>query len=333
MDISSVIAQEKDRIAKTYNGLNPQQAYDRAYYENLITYDPQGQLPTFLGTDQRDAIKPLLDEIFSALPEGAVIGDFGAGDGQTFALSAESIKKATVHIVEPSQEATGRYEQFISKSSNLEHGHTINAGIEELKEHSSLIPDKSLDLAVCIHAIYFFDEEQAISTMFDKLKPDGKLVMVYADEFTGTTGQAVLNYMRFTQDNESHENFKREYLNRERLFGPQDGQGQIVQTLSQKYGEEALKFSSQAVPSRFYSNTIGGIAEFGNITALPYVKQDEDSLFAPEKITSYLDFIGENPAAIDLQSVYDPDSPRHGMLSSRQDQRLVVIEKTGAELG
>src|SRR3954466_1005293 len=174
----------REIVEKTYSGLTGQQAYDLAYYNNLETSDPLGRCPYYRGTDQRDFFIPRLRGMLEKLPDTARIGDFGAGDGQTTAMALDALPgKAVIDLIEPSP-AIKTYETYIATKRNLSLGKSIQAEIGKSNSLDALltIPDNSLHIALCIHAIYFFDIVAGVQSMYRKLNPGASLFVVFADE-------------------------------------------------------------------------------------------------------------------------------------------------------
>ena len=91
-------------VRNEFEGLDPHRQYRNAF-SRLLKPDPLGRV-LMMGTDQRDMFVPELRRaIKTTVPSDGHIFDFGAGDGQTFALVADAVPKGTrVSIEEPNPE-------------------------------------------------------------------------------------------------------------------------------------------------------------------------------------------------------------------------------------
>src|SRR3954451_4022240 len=81
-------------IRNEFEGLDLHRQYRNAF-GRLLKPDPLGRV-LMMGTDQRDMFVPELRRVIeTSVPKDAHIFDFGAGDGQTFALVADSVREGT----------------------------------------------------------------------------------------------------------------------------------------------------------------------------------------------------------------------------------------------
>ena len=98
-----------------FAGLDPHRQYRNAF-ARLLKPDPLGRV-LMMGTDQRDMFVPELRRaIETSVPSDGHIFDFGAGDGQTFALVADSVPQGTrVSIEEPNPEYLANYRAFLKQ--------------------------------------------------------------------------------------------------------------------------------------------------------------------------------------------------------------------------
>jgi hypothetical protein len=88
-------------VRNEFAGLDLHRQYRNAF-ARLLKPDPLGWV-LMMGTDQRDMFVPELRRVIEAcVPRDGHLFDFGAGDGQTFALVAAAVPKGTrVSIEEP----------------------------------------------------------------------------------------------------------------------------------------------------------------------------------------------------------------------------------------
>ena len=88
-------AEALELVRNEFEGLDPHRQYRNAF-ARLLKPDPLGRV-LMMGTDQRDMFVPELRRAIEAsVPRDGHIFDFGAGDGQTFALVADSVQRAVV---------------------------------------------------------------------------------------------------------------------------------------------------------------------------------------------------------------------------------------------
>src|ERR1044071_7331087 len=81
-------------VRNEFEGLDPHRQYRNAF-ARLLKPDPLGRV-LMMGTDQRDMFVPELRRVIeTSVPNDGHIFDFGAGDGQTFALVADSVPQGT----------------------------------------------------------------------------------------------------------------------------------------------------------------------------------------------------------------------------------------------
>ena len=323
----------REIVEKTYSGLTGQQAYDLAYYDNLETSDPLGRCPYYRGTDQRDFFIPRLRGMLEKLPDTVRIGDFGAGDGQTTAMALDALPgKAVIDLIEPSP-AIKTYEAYIATKRNLSLGKSIQAEIGKSNSPDAFltIPDNSLDIALCIHAIYFFNIVTGVQSMYRKLKPGASLFMVFADEIRSTTGRAVTGYFDGIGRSDIAEEHRMIFNERARLLGSNTTPRNLVSIIEDNFGR-APDLTVEHAPSRFYGDKFGDMAGFGIISVLPFFEltdqqSSQTNPFSTNKVLSVLEALRDYPEDFDLGIVNEPENPRHGMWTTTQPQMIVTITK------
>ena len=118
-----------------------------------------------MGTDQRDMfVAELRRAIETSVPNDGHIFDFGAGDGQTFALVADSVPQGTrVSIEDPNPEYLANYRAFLKTKAHLRPGVALAAEFDEIDAAAKrlgekLPPDGSIDLGLALHMIYFVND-------------------------------------------------------------------------------------------------------------------------------------------------------------------------------
>jgi SAM-dependent methyltransferase len=171
-------------VRNEFEGLDTHRQYRNAF-ARLLKPDPLGRV-LMMGTDQRDMFVPELRRaIEDCVPCNGHIFDFGAGDGQTFALVAASVPKGTcVSIEEPNPEYLKNYVAFLKTQPHLRLGMAVVAGFDDMDTATArlgetLPQDGSIDLGLALHMIYFVhDLSSSVIRMVRFLKPGGVLFLV-----------------------------------------------------------------------------------------------------------------------------------------------------------
>src|ERR1041384_4256921 len=213
-------------VRNEFGGLDLNRQYRNAF-ARLLKPDPLGRV-LMMGTDQRDMFAPeLRSAIKTSVPLEGHIFDFGAGDGQTFALVADSVPQGTrVSIEDPNPEYLANYCAFLKTKTHLRPGTALAAEFDDIdaaaeRSGEKLPPDGSIDLGLALHMIYFVDDLAAsVTRMVRFLKPGGVLFIVVTDETVGYTGLALKTFIERggqTGDNARHLSVIDE---RARLLGP-----------------------------------------------------------------------------------------------------------------
>jgi SAM-dependent methyltransferase len=150
-------------VRNEFEGLDPHRQYRNAF-ARLLKPDPLGRV-LMMGTDQRDMFVPELRRTIEAsVPRDGHIFDFGAGDGQTFALVADSVPQGTrVSIEEPNPEYLADYSALLKTKPHLRPGIALAVGFDEIDAAAErlgekLPPDGSVDLGLALHMIYFVND-------------------------------------------------------------------------------------------------------------------------------------------------------------------------------
>jgi SAM-dependent methyltransferase len=200
-------------VRNEFEGLDPHRQYRNAF-ARLLKPDPLGRV-LMMGTDQRDMFAPELRRaIETSVPSDGHILDFGAGDGQTFALVADALPPGTrVSIEEPNPEYLANYLAFLKTKAHLRLGMALAASFDEIdaaaeRSGEKLPSDGSIDLSLALHMLYFVSDLPAsVTRMVRFLKPGGVLFVVVTDETVGYTGLALKSFIEHggdTGDNARH---------------------------------------------------------------------------------------------------------------------------------
>lgn len=312
-----------------FRGLTPQDAYDLAFYGHFLTRDPAGRVPTFLGTNQRDTIRPALRRFFRALPENGTVVDIAAGDGSTVLPAIDDDVRARFVLVEPSAEAVGEYLLGIEAAPNLE-----MAGLPLAVDANSLLGNPvwhqeiadGFDLALCVHGIYFLDLSSVILAMYRGLRPGGVAVIVHADELRGMSGAAMERYLRRTKRDREADAYLDGLRSRHRMLSADTGAGTVTELLLAD-AQPAPEVEIETIESAAFAPTLEGLSAIGLIAGLSYLHEADDGPMDETKATALLEVIVRDPDRVDFGVVDDPADPRFGMYRVRQPQRVVAIRK------
>jgi SAM-dependent methyltransferase len=311
-------------VRNEFDGLDAHRGYRNAF-ARLLKPDPLGRVP-MMGTDQREMFVPELRRtIEMSVPKDGHIFDFGAGDGQTFALVADSVPRGTrVSIEEPNPEYLASYRAFLKTRAHLRPGMAMEEEFDEIdaaaaRSGEELPSDGSIDLALAMHMIYFVNDfAGSIARMVRFLKPGGVLFVVVTDETVGYTGLALKSFI--DRGGETGDNAR--YLSvideRRRLLElPAQGGGAIAAALAAAGAPVEINVRRQ--PSRLYGHSLADLIALSSIANLANV---EDL----EKFEAAASLLRHNPEAADLR--IEDDGPRKGMWSVTQPQWVAVLRRT-----
>lgn len=310
-------------VRNEFEGLEPHRQYRNAF-ARLLKPDPLGRVP-MMGTDQRDLFVPELRWVIEAcVPTDGHILDFGAGDGQTFALVAGSVPEGTrVSIEEPNPGYVADYSAFLRTQVHLRPGMALVAGFDEIdaaaeRSEASLPQDGSIELGLAIHMIYFLNDLSAgLTRMVRFLKPGGALFIVFADEIDSYTGLVVKRFIEAGGDSGDNARHLAVIAERRRLLGsPAEGGGAILEVL-RNAGTPAV-LDAQRQPSRLYGHSLADLIALSTITVLCEVE-------SMAKFETATDLLRHDPEAVDLR--IEDDGPRKGMWSVAQPQWVSVVRR------
>lgn len=311
-------------VCNEFEGLDLHRQYRNAF-ARLLKPDPLGRV-LMMGTDQRDLFVPELRPIIeTSVPTDGHIFDFGAGDGQTFALVADSVPQGTrILLEEPNREYLANYCAFLKTKTHLRSGLTLAVGFDEIDEAASgsgekLPSDGSIDLGLAMHMLYFVNDLSAsITRMVRFLKPGGVLFVVVTDETVGYTGVALKSFVERggeTGDNARHLSFIAE---RRRLLGlPAEGGGAIAEALAAAGTPVEINVVRQS--SRLYGHNLADLIALSSIALLAGVE-------GLEKFEAAAALLRHNPEAVDLR--IEDEGARKGMWSVTQPQWVAAFRRT-----
>lgn len=312
-------------VRNEFAGLEVSRQYRNAF-ARLLKPDPLGRV-MMLGTDQRDLFVPDLRRMVTeCVPRGGHILDCGGGDGQTFALVADSVPPETrVSVEEPNSGYLNDYMTFLETRENLRPGVAITAGIEEIDSFADCsgqpLPEAgSIDLCLALHMLYFTnDVVDSVARMLRFVRPGGALFIVITDEndnYTGSVLQAYIEGGGETSDTNRHLHAISE---RSRLLCAQVGGGSAIGDALRPQGRD-LTIESVRQPSRLYGHSLADLLALSSIATLAEVS-DLDRFDAAAGL------LRDDPESVDLR--IEDRGPRRGMWSVAQPQWITIIRRGG----
>jgi SAM-dependent methyltransferase len=178
------------------------------------------------------------------------------------------------------------------------------------------------DLVLAIHVLYYFDNLlESLVRIYELLKPGGATFIVFADEKTAYTGQALGAYHRAAGDTEFLAAFDETRERRCKLLLPgPDGLSEIQRRLDERFPTSRARLLSEVQPSRLYGHTIADILALSLITGL-------DRVETPAKFDAVMDLLRMQPDAIGLRIERGGNPAREGMLSVVQSQVVMELRR------
>ena len=311
-------------VRNEFEGLDLHRQYRNAF-ARLLKSDPLERV-LMMGTDQRDMFVPELRRaIETSVPSDGHIFDFGAGDGQTFTLVADSVPQGTrVSIEEPNPEYLANYRALLKTKAHLRPGMALAAGFDDIDATAERLGEKlpsdgSIDLGLALHMIYFVnDVPTSITRMVRFLKPGGVLFVVVTDETVGYTGLALKSFIERGDDSGDNARYLSVIAERRRLLGlPAEGGGAIAEVLGA--AGTPVEFRVRRQPSRLYGHNLADLIALSSIAILASVE-------GLEKFEAAAELLRQNPETADLR--IEDDGPRKGMWSVTQPQWVVALRRT-----
>lgn len=323
-DLAPQFEEELELVRNEFGSLDPHRQYRNAF-ARLLKPDPLGRV-LMMGTDQRDMFTPELRRVIEkSVPSDGHIFDFGAGDGQTFALVADSVPHGTrVSIEEPNPKYLENYRAFLRTKTHLRSGISLAAEFDEIdaaaaRSGDELPPDGSIDLGLALHMIYFVNDlSTSIIRMVRFLKPGGVLFVVVADETVGYTGLALKNFIERGGDTGDNARQLLVIAERRRLVElAAEGGGAIAGVL--RDADTPVEINVRRQSSRLYGHNLADLIALSSIAFLASVE-------GLEKFEAAAALLRHNPEAVDLR--IEDDGPRKGMWSVAQPQWVAAFRRT-----
>jgi SAM-dependent methyltransferase len=317
--VAEHVARFDDALEITKNefkSLDADAQYTNAF-ARLLKWDPLARV-AMLGTDQRELFVPVLKNVIraqrNAIPGRFSFFDIGCGDGQTFALVADEFPDGTTGtILDCNAYYLSQYEAAVRSSGRLRVAQSICA---PFLPETAVEPPEGFDLILAIHVLYYFDDLRAsLARIYDLLRPGGAAFIVFADEKTAYTGQALHAYHRgnaaFLAAFDETCNLRRRLL----LPG-----AELQKYLDERFPTSRASLRSEAQASRLYGHTLMDILALSLITGL-------DRIETSTKFDAVMDLIRTRPEAIGLRIERGGNPAREAMFSVVQSQIVVELRR------
>ncbi len=322
-ELSPRLDEALEIVCNEFEGLDPHRQYRNAF-SRVLKPDPLGRV-LMMGTDQRDLFTPLLRRaIENHVPAGGHIFDFGAGDGQTFALVADAVPSGTtVSLEEPNPTYRAAYLAFLDRQPHIRPGMAVEAGLDDLErdaqQDAAELPDPgSVDLALGLHMIYFAtDIVGSLKGMLRLVKPGGLLFSVVTDEATAYGGAVLRAFIDAGGDTGSNDRCLAAIDERRRLLAPiEEGGGELSEAIEEV--GIGIEVESIRQPSRMYGHTLADLLAVANIGVLTNVP-------GTLKFEAVAKMLRDRYEEVDLR--IETDGPRMGMWSVPQPQWVTQVRR------
>jgi SAM-dependent methyltransferase len=255
--------------------------------------------------------------------------DIGSGDGQTTSYALEGRSELLCLVpVDPMEDSLQRYQDlFRTGHPKISVPRVIASGIDELIEAQSVDPGtlpESFDAVISVHSIYFSCNAPGfLSFALDRLRPGGKLLLVFAEGLGRFTGAMTLGYLdKYGLDPEGKERKTQTAL--DRMIGLANGP--LSRSDCQASLQKALARNDFRVaevltqPTRIYGHDLGDMIAFAFINKLPMIDQN-----LMRQIAYVSERLQESPDVFDLR--VHVTGPRARMFSLSQPQLFLGVEK------
>ena len=318
-----------------FKNISNNEAYKKAFNDRMLLPDPvcPGE---FLGNTQRRDFIPHLRALVRELPPQASIFDVGAGAGEVLDLLGEDLQDVKINLEEPNPLLLEKYVARIARRPELSLGVTYQGYLQDYYTpgKSAPLPSEPQHLVLGVHMIYHLtafkaelpidpkkDLVSAISFLFERLAPGGKIFLVYADQEFSTTGQAAkYYYSQNPSGSKMLENLKAIWAARRELLKDQG----IQSVLEQRFPKDKVIVNALSTPSCIFGKTIEDIAV---MCITGELGESDESSFDDKKLLTCLEFVNLQGDRIGLTQE-NSDPRRLGMWRSNQPQVVVTIERS-----
>ena len=293
----------------------------------LFGSERDGERVLMLGTDQRDLLVPKLAETLLALPPGGLVLDIGSGDGQTtgYALEGRSEPLCLVPL-DPMAASLEQYQDlFGNRHPQVSIPRVINSEIDELIEAQIADPgtlSERFDAVISVHSLYFTTNPPGfLSFALDRLRPGGRLLIVFSEGLGRFTGAMTLGYFEhYGLDPEGKQRRSQNELYQ--LIGLENQALDCQVALQRAMARDDFRVAEALhQPTRIYGHDLGDMIAFAFINNLPMA----DDLNLTRQIAYVSERLQESPEAFDLR--VHIRGPRARMFSLAQPQLFLAVEK------
>jgi len=225
-------------------------------------------------------------------------------------------------FLDPNAYYLSQYEAAVREAGRLQLGRSICAPF--LPETAVEAPGQpgGFDLILAIHVLYYFDDLGAsLARIYELLKPGAAAFIVFADEKTAYTGQALRACHRAAGDTAWLAAFDDICERRRRLLLPgPNGQAEIQKRLDDRFPDSRAVLRGAVQPSRLFGHTLTDIIALSLISGL-------DRVETLAKFDAVAGLIRTQPQAIGLRIEQGGHPAREGMLSVVQSQVVVELRR------
>jgi SAM-dependent methyltransferase len=295
----------------------------------LFGSDCGGEGVLMLGTDQRDMLVPKLAETLLVLPPGGYVLDIGSGNGETTSYALEGrLEPLCLIPVDPMEDSLQRYQDlFRTRHPKISVPRVIASEIDDLLEAQVADPGtlpESFDAVISAHSIYFSSNAPGfLSFALDRLRPGGKLLLVFAEGLGRFTGAMTLGYLdKYGLDPEGKE--RRSQTALDQMIGLANGTlswSDCQASLQKALARNDLRVAEILTqPTRIYGHDLGDMIAFAFINKLPMIDQN-----LTRQIAYVSERLQKSPDVFDLR--VHVSGPRARMFSLAQPQLFLAVEK------
>jgi SAM-dependent methyltransferase len=286
--------------------------------------------PTMLGADERDALLPLLSDLFLDRAHPLTILDIGAGDGQTVALVIDAVPPGSnFYLEDPNDAYLASYQDMIRDAScNLTISGVSHEPFDDYCKRLTSDPQadprrSSVDLLLAIHMIYFVtDIRSGVNFMIDRLKVGGRALIVFADGLRGFTGKCMASYLKRAAP-ERYASYQATQQQLSELFacGGAESCEPSDKRLGAFLGREDFDITVKVQETRLFGHDLGDLLALGFLTGLGAVPEGS----VRDKLTSVKQLVSDDPVSVGLS--VETEGPRKGMWSVSEPQIVVSISR------
>lgn len=312
-------------VKNEFKSLDADAQYTNAF-ARLLKWDPLDRV-AMLGTDQRELFVPVLKDLLRAQRRGRAEAftffDIGCGDGQTLDLFAGELPdRATGVILDCNAYYLSQYEAAVRGSGRLSVARSICAPFLPGTAVEAPGSPTGFDLVLAIHVLYYFGDLLAsLLRIYELLKPGAAAFIVFADEKTAYTGQALRACYRAAGDTAVLAAFDETCDLRRRLLLPgPDGRAELQKRLDEGFPDSRASLRGVVQASRLFGHSLMDILALSLISGL-------DRVETPAKFDAVMDLVRTQPEAIGLRIERGGNPAREGMFSVVQSQVVVELRR------